>query len=234
MARGACDAAEGEIAALRQPDGKVRWRDRGALKEAQSRLDTSRPTYERLHAAAVEALRIASAVRRDTEAAIADLSASAPLSRAEIKRRDTAVAQAEIQVRELEQAQFATLNQLTELRATRAAAVTAEELITACTQRGWPGMHAQATALRVEMARDQARRRTVEARHAELQEQYEKLARDAQGEIIRAARLVATTLARFRTVKAVLDGPYDVVLIDEVGAATLPEVLLAVAKWSRP
>ena len=233
MARGACDAAEGEIAALRQPDGKVRWRDRGALKEAQSRLDTSRPTYERLHAAAVEALRIASAVRRDTEAAIADLSASAPLSRAEIKRRDTAVAQAEIQVRELEQAQFATLNQLTELRATRAAAVTAEELITACTQRGWPGMHAQATALRVEMARDQARRRTVEARHAELQEQYEKLARDAQGEIIRAARLVATTLARFRTVKAVLDGPYDVVLIDEVGAATLPEVLLAVAKASQ-
>jgi hypothetical protein len=29
-----------------------------------------------------------------------------------------------------------------------------------------------------------------------------------------------------------LDGPYDVVLIDEVGAATLPEVLLAVAKAS--
>jgi len=150
-----------------------------------------------------------------------------------LKSRDTAATQAETRVRELEQAQFATLNQLTELRATRAAAVTAEELITACTQRGWPGMHAQATALRVEMARDQARRRTVEARHAELQEQYEKLARDAQGEIIRAARLVATTLARFRTVKAVLDGPYDVVLIDEVGAATLPEVLLAVAKASQ-
>jgi AAA domain len=45
--------------------------------------------------------------------------------------------------------------------------------------------------------------------------------------------VTATTLARFRTVKAVLDGPYDVVLIDEVGAATLPEVLLAVAKASR-
>ncbi|MGD0244059.1 MAG: AAA domain-containing protein [Streptosporangiaceae bacterium] len=42
----------------------------------------------------------------------------------------------------------------------------------------------------------------------------------------------AGTLARFRTVKAVLNGPYDVVLIDEVGAATLPEVLLAVAKAS--
>ena len=56
---------------------------------------------------------------------------------------------------------------------------------------------------------------------------------DAQGEVIRAARLVATTLARFRTTKTVLEGPYDVVLIDEVGAATLPEVLLAVAKASQ-
>lgn len=233
VAKEACNTAEGEIAALRQPDGKVRWRDRGAFRDAQNRLDTSQPEYERLHAATVEARRIASAFRRDTEAAIADLSASAPLSRDEIKRRDTAAAQAEIRVRELEQAQFATLNRLTELRATRAAALAAEELITMCTERGWPGMHAQAMALRVEIARDNARRRTVEERHTELQEQYEKLAKDAQGEIIRAARLVATTLARFRTVKAVLDGPYDVVLIDEVGAATLPEVMLAVAKASQ-
>ena len=77
------------------------------------------------------------------------------------------------------------------------------------------------------------RRRELEERHTALQEQYEKLAQDAQGEIIKAARLVATTLARFRTVKAVLEGPYDVVLIDEVGAATLPEMLLAVAKASK-
>ena len=219
VAKEPCDTAEGEIAALRRPDGKVRWRDRGAYKEAQSRLDTSRPEYERLYAAAVEARRIANAFRRDTKAAIADLSASAALSRDEIKSRDTAATQAETRVRELEQAQFATLNQLTELRAMQAAAVAAEELITTCTQRGWPDMNVQAGALRVEITQDNARRRTVEQRHAELQEQYGKLARDAQGEIIRAARLVATTLARFRTVKAVLDGPYDVVLIDEVGAA---------------
>jgi hypothetical protein len=233
VAKGACETPESEIAALRRPDGKVRWRNRGAFKEAQSRLDTSRPEYERLHAAAVEARRIAGAFRRDTKAAIADLSASAPISRDDIKRRDTAAAQAEIRVRELEQTQFATLNQLAELRTARAAALAAEELVTSCAERGWPGMHTQAAALRVEIARDDARRRTVEKRHAELQEQYEKLARDAQGEIIRTARLVATTLARFRTVKAVLDGPYDVVLIDEVGAATLPEVLLAVAKASQ-
>ncbi len=94
-------------------------------------------------------------------------------------------------------------------------------------------MQADATALRPKVTADRQHRPALEKRHAELQQQYEKLARGAQGEIIRAARLIATTLARFRTVKAVLDGPYDVVLIDEVGAATLPEVLLAVAKASR-
>jgi hypothetical protein len=99
-----------------------------------------------------------------------------------------------------------------------------------CTRRGWPALHAQAVALRREIERDQTRRQSAEERHGTLQEQYGKLARNAEGEIIKAARLVATTLARFRIVKAVLDGPYDVVLIDEVGAAALPEVLLAVAK----
>jgi AAA domain len=180
-AKGACDTAEDEITALRQPDGKVRWRDRGAVKEAQNRLDTSRPEYERLLAAALEARRIARASREDTEAAIADLLSSAPLSRAEIKRRDTAAAQAGMRVRELEQAQFATLNQLTELRAMQAAAVAAEELITTCTQRGWPDMNVQARALRVEITQDNARRRTVEQRHAELQEQVRKAGQGRAG-----------------------------------------------------
>ena len=233
VAKGERDTAESEITALRRPDGKVRWRDRSAFQEAQNRLGTARPEYERLRSAAVEARRIATAFRQDTEAAIAELSASSALSWDEIRRRDAAAAQAGTRVGELEQAQFATLNRLTELRAAEEAAGAAEEMITACTQQGWPDMHAQVTVLRAEITRDRARRRTVEERHAGLQEQYEKLARDAQGEIIRAAGLVATTLARFRTIKAVLDGPYDVVLIDEVGAATLPEVLLSVAKASR-
>jgi hypothetical protein len=233
VAKGAHDTAEGEIEALRQPDGKVRWRDRGAFKDAESRLDEALSRYEPLQAAAVEARRIAREFRHDAEPAIANLAASAPLSRDEIRRRDTGVAQAKMRVREVEQDQSATLNRLTELRVALAAALAAEELVAVCTQRGWPDMYAHATALRTEIAQDNTRRHAVEEHHTELQDQYEKLARDAQGEIIRTARLVATTLARFRTVKAVLDGPYDVVLIDEVGAATLPEVLLAVAKASQ-
>ena len=225
--------AEDTIAELTQADGKVRWRDRRAFKEAQERLDIAQEKYEPLRAAAAEARRIANAFHRDTEAAIARLSASLPLSRDEIRRRDTAGEQAAARVHAFEETQFSTLNRLTELRAAQADSLAAEELIATGTRRGWPGLNVQATALRGDIARDMARRRSVEERHTALQEQYERLAKDAGGEIIKAARLVATTLARSRLVKAVLDGPYDVVLIDEVGAATLPEVLLAVAKASK-
>ena len=106
-------------------------------------------------------------------------------------------------MRAFEEAQFSTLNRLTELRAAQADALAAEELITACTRRGWPDLHAQATALRGDIERDEARRHSLEERHAALQDQYERLAKDAESEIIKAARLVATTLARFRLVKAV-------------------------------
>jgi AAA domain-containing protein/phospholipase D-like protein len=233
VAKEACSTAEEEIAALRRPDGKVRWRDRGAHRDAQHRLEVAQPDYERLSAGAVEARRIAEALRRSTEAATADLSASAVLSREEIRRRDSSAAQAQARMDELQQTQSDTLRRLAELRTAQAAVRAAENLIGACAERGWPEMYAQALALRGGVTHDEARRRQVEERHTDLQQHYEKLARDAQGEIIRAARLVATTLARFRTTKAVIEGPYDVVLIDEVGAATLPEVLLAVAKASQ-
>ena len=55
----AFDDAEGEIAALCQPGGRVRWRDRRAFREAQDRLDRAREKYERLRADAAEARRIA-------------------------------------------------------------------------------------------------------------------------------------------------------------------------------
>lgn len=83
------------------------------------------------------------------------------------------------------------------------------------------------------MAADRTRRPGLEKQYQLAQEGYERLARNAQGEIIKSAKLVATTLARFRTNRTVLEGPYDVVLVDEAGAATLPEVLLATGKAGR-
>jgi AAA domain/PLD-like domain len=233
VAKKSFNEAEDTITELSQPDGKVRWRDRRAFKDAQERYDTARKMYEPLRAAAAEARSIANDFRREVESAIARLSVSSPLSRDEIRRRYTAAEQAGARVRAFEEAQFSTLNRLTELRAAQTDAVAAEELITACTRRKWPDLYVEAAALRSDIKRDEAKRHSLEERHAVLQGQYERLAKGTESEIIKAARLVATTLARFRLVKAVFDGQYDVVIIDEVGAATLPEVLLAVAKAAK-
>ena len=74
---------------------------------------------------------------------------------------------------------------------------------------------------------------SLHERYEKTQATFDRLRMDAEGELIRAARVVATTLARMRTSKAVMDGPYDVVLVDEAGAANLPEVLLAASRATR-
>jgi AAA domain/PLD-like domain len=233
VAENACMTAQDEVDSLQQRGGRVRWRARGALREAQSQLEAARPERDRLRDAASKARSIAHAFRQSTEAAVADLTELAVLSRDEIQRRDALATQVQERLHDLEETQLETLERLAELRADETAAQAAEKLVTHCTRRGWPEMHTQAQALHAEVAQDNVRRNSMEKRHKDLQLQYERLARDAQGELIRAARLVATTLARFRTTKDILEGPYDVVLIDEVGAVTLPEVLLALAKASR-
>ncbi|MFJ9523756.1 AAA domain-containing protein [Kitasatospora sp. NPDC101801] len=75
------------------------------------------------------------------------------------------------------------------------------------------------------------------ARQGKLEREHERLVRElarrrsqAEPELIRGARVVATTLARLRLNRTVAEGPYDVVLVDEAGAALLPELIVAVAK----
>ena len=226
----AADKAHDDAAALEKPNGKVRWGNRHAYDEARERRDKKRQEYEEERAAAVEARRIATATHRDTEREIARLAAAAPLSREEIQRRENDASLARARLRTLEQTQRALLADRKRLAAALAAARTAAELVAGCDRQGWPALHAEARELRGAIARDSVNRRGLEEHHEELQKQYGRMEKDARGEIIGAARLVATTLARFRIVKAVFDGPYDVVLVDEAGAASLPEVLLAVAK----
>ncbi|MFG2286535.1 hypothetical protein ACGFOU_10810 [Streptomyces sp. NPDC048595] len=81
-------------------------------------------------------------------------------------------------------------------------------------QQGWPARFDLARRLRPAVAADTTRQPALEKQYQEVQEEYERLARDAQSEIIKGAKLVATTLARFRTNRAVFEGPYDVVLVD--------------------
>lgn len=93
-----------------------------------------------------------------------------------------------------------------------------------------PGRYHRMLRLRERIAAAAPRRASLEQDYTKAQEEFDRLRRNAEHVVISNAKVVATTLARMRLSKVVLDGPYDVVLVDEVGAATVPEVLLAVSR----
>jgi hypothetical protein len=103
-------------------------------------------------------------------------------------------------------------------------------LVVEAERERWPQLHMELSALHEQVQNAAPEVVRLEQQHEQLVKELEKLGRDAEKVIIREARLIATTLAKFRLSPAVYQGPYDVVLVDEVGAATVPEVLLAVAK----
>ena len=106
-------------------------------------------------------------------------------------------------------------------------------MITEADAAGLPELHAEREQLRQRQRARAPEMRGLERRHDELLQQQERLARDSEREIIGQARLVATTLARFRLHPAVNATPFDVVLVDEAGAATLADVLVPVAAAKR-
>ncbi|MFD1146356.1 AAA domain-containing protein [Saccharothrix hoggarensis] len=96
-----------------------------------------------------------------------------------------------------------------------------------------PARHEERARLH-EFQRSAARDRPQwESRLRDLTKKIGKLRRDAEGEIVAGARVVATTLARSRAHPAVAREKFDVVLVDEAGAALLAEVLLAVGRATR-
>lgn len=226
-------AAQQRINLLVEPNGKVRRRNRAAHALAQQELEWKTRELAGARDARAKADQVVAATRSDAEREISRLAAQAPLSREEIQHLDATSDQAEQQVRAVEERQRGLLSEQARLADAVTLARAAEKLTGDCYQRDWPALHNEARDLRGAIARDSAARRGVQERHDDLQKRCEAMERDAQGEIISAARLVATTLARFRINKSVYDGQYDVVLIDEVGAASLPEVLLVVSKAGR-
>ncbi|MEV0086963.1 AAA domain-containing protein [Saccharopolyspora sp. NPDC050642] len=94
-------------------------------------------------------------------------------------------------------------------------------------------LHAEREEARAGAEAEIRRRASLEKEHEELLARLAKEQNEAEPEIIRNARLVATTLSRAHLNKAVAEGPYDVVLVDEAAAAAIPDVLLAVSLASR-
>jgi hypothetical protein len=75
-------------------------------------------------------------------------------------------------------------------------------------------------------------RSRLEAEHVELSGRSYALRGDAEGRLLRDARVVATTLGRARLHPAIAGASFDVVLVDEADAAPLAEVLLALCRAS--
>lgn len=165
------------------------------------------------------------------------LAKAAPIDRAEITRRSDAVdaarhardaaAQAAREPQQrVREAQHA-LDRAEQLPQPSAAD---RELVASATSAGYPKLHAELTRLRARVDGHADERVRLESHYRRLSADLDAFRHDAEREIIGAAKLVATTLAMFRLRDVVYEGPYDVVLVDEVGASSLPEVLLAVAQ----
>ncbi|MFE5859067.1 AAA domain-containing protein [Streptomyces virginiae] len=210
-----------------------RWRQRDTITNLQDELADARRVATDARVAAQEARATATAHIARIGARINALVETMPLTRDQIARLESDAASL-VAESELTQQRAVALEQKA-IRAseTAARARQAHALTEHAAGRGWPAQHDRAERLRPAVATDRTRRPELEKQYQQAQEEYERLSRNAQGEIIKSAKLVATTLARFRTNRTVFEGPYDVVLVDEAGAATLPEILLATGKADR-
>ncbi|GHH81679.1 hypothetical protein GCM10017771_04200 [Streptomyces capitiformicae] len=211
----------------------ARWRAREKRQELRERLAVSEEDVTRARRAAQAARTTAETHVVALETEVAALVAGITHTPEQITALEQALASAQSAYRSALDLVAARREETTLLERAVVRALDAAELTARAEQQDWPARHARAERLRPRVTADTARRPALEEEFQQVQEEYERLARNAEGEIIKSAKLVATTLARFRTNKAVFEGPYDVVLVDEAGAATLPEVILATAKATR-
>ncbi|MEU3992283.1 AAA domain-containing protein [Streptomyces platensis] len=228
-----CRTLNGELAQLDALGVIAKRRTRKKTAELRAQRAEAEQHAAAARLTAHDARATATARTATLSARITALTDSIPLTMEQINTLD---ADAEAALRAAEEAQrLRAVCKQEVARAVQAAeqAQKAQDLTERAGQRDWPARHDRAERLRPAVAVDADRRTALENQYREVQEEYERLARNAQGEIIKSAKLVATTLARFRTNRAVFEGPYDVVLVDEAGAATLPEVLLATGKANR-
>ncbi|HEY2056951.1 MAG TPA: AAA domain-containing protein, partial [Amycolatopsis sp.] len=106
-----------------------------------------------------------------------------------------------------------------------------EKLLEDAERRDLPAKHARLVQLKARHSDRERERSECEARHRELLDSASRLRDDARKEILGNANVIATTLARSRASSGISKQQFDAVLVDEVGAASLGDVLLAVS-WA--
>lgn len=233
-ARHAADQLAADIEAGQSGSAFTRLRGRQQIRQLRSALGTARRQADDIERRARSAEDLMGRRRVAAASQIRQLSATTTASRADIAAADArldaakrlaakaahAARQAEDDLGRNQQVLLAAEAGPRPTQAQRAVVEDAE-------RRQLPALAARTESVRSQIADTQPEQARLQDEYSSVQERFERLRKDAEGEIIRQARLVATTLARLRTSKTLMDGPYDVVLVDEAGAATLPEILLA-------
>jgi AAA domain/PLD-like domain len=239
-ARHAANQIEADLRGQQDGAFLARIRRRGQSKRLRDALGAQEQQAVSLERRARYASDLFARRRTAGEAQVQKLAAVTEFSRAEIHAADTALAlarQAHVQAEAVALQAEADLSvRQKALRATEARHEPTEAqraMVEDAERYEWPTLAARAGDLRAQVTAAGPERNRLEAEYAAVQERFERLRKDAEGEIIRRAQVIATTLARLRTSKALMDGPYDIVLVDEAGAANLPEILLAVSRANR-
>jgi hypothetical protein len=216
-------------------------RNRSKVKEAAVYVDFWKKEMHAAFDAARQAARFYEQQQTVLGQRIASLERdAAPIDRAAVRSLDAAIQQAQSRLSTATRAAAdRERNRQQTLRALRTAEREGQPteadhaLIAAADRAGRPADFERLRLQRI-LARpieEQVQRLTKE--HEALVAELAKQRNTAELEIIAAARLIATTLARLHLNRAVATGDYDVVLIDEAAAASLPDLLLAASKANR-
>jgi len=209
-------------------------------RQLRGELDTQRQMAAELAERSREAKDLVGRRRSAAEGEVRTLLAAAEYGRGDIASADGAHAAAERAsvhadkvVEEAEQALSGAQQALLAAEARPEPTAAQRALVADAERYDLPALAARAAELRPQVRAAAGEQARLEEEYAEVQQEHDRLRKGAEAVVIRRAQVVATTLARLRTTSALMEGRYDVVLVDEAGAANLAEILLAVSLGKR-
>lgn len=173
----------------------ARWRTREKRQTLREQVAAAEEDAIRVRRDAQDARATAEAHVLALEEELAKLVSGITHTREQITALDETLASARSAHTSALDAVATRRDEVTRLERAVVHALDAAELTALADRQDWPARHARAERLRPQVAADTARRPALEEEFRQVQEEYERLARNAQGEIIKSARLVATTLA---------------------------------------
>ncbi|WP_198153011.1 AAA domain-containing protein [Pseudofrankia sp. DC12] len=245
-------SAEADVLTVEARIREARWRQESLSGGSPAARLRSRPERSRLAAeisaferdlAVVgrsweDARRLADRFRNLNAPRIAEHErAAAPVTEVDLAWLDQAVAGAQSgaatadrALRDAERERADIRSQREETLAQPGADAIESAYLAAADRAGLPRLAAERAELAAAMRTILAHRQALEERYEQLLTAIARAQNDTEPTLIGQARLVATTLSRFRLNRHVYRGGYDAVFIDEAGAAALPELLLAAAK----